>query len=109
MRSFKIPFDLNNEDKIIGGYLTLKQGGFAALFGGLALCSLVLPIGGNLVQLITGKLGAFTVSMKIAAFIFFAVTGLLFMFAKPGGQSFYKFLIILVKYVCRNKTIYPSK
>ncbi len=55
MRSFKVPFDMNEEEKIVGGHLTIKPTGYLLLFGVLILITILAPIGGSLKDVLAGQ------------------------------------------------------
>ena len=87
MRVFKVPFDMKREEKIFGGYLSLRQVTYLML----AASSLTLfasPIPKIL-----------TIVIVIAISTFF----LLCSFLKSGEQNFDKFFFYAVKYLFRKK------
>jgi len=95
MRAFKVPFDINEEEKIVGGYLTLKQTGYMLLFGLLILITILLPIGMSPVVIV----------LKIFSVLFLAVLGVMFMYYKPHGMSFAKYVSNYLKFRKRGKII----
>ena len=87
MRMFKVPFDIKREEKIFGGYLSLRQVTY------LLLATSSLSI------LATG-LSTVTKTLLIASIsIFF----LLCCFLKINGQNFDKFFFYALKYACRKR------
>lgn len=87
MRIFKVPFDIKREEKIFGGYLSLRQ---------------VLYI-----MLGTSSLGILATPFPIVIKIFFisliATFFLLCSFLKIGEQNFDKFFYFTIKYIFRKK------
>lgn len=87
MRTFKIPYDLKREEKIFGGYLSLRQ----VLYLMLIVASfsiLFIPI---------PKLIAFGIISIISIFF------LLCAFYKINEQNFDKFFFYALKYIMRKK------
>lgn len=87
MRTFKIPYDLKREEKIFGGYLSLRQ----VLYLMLIVASfsiLFIPI---------PKLIAFGIICIISIFF------LLCAFYKINEQNFDKFFFYALKYIMRKK------
>lgn len=87
MKVFKIPYDTKREEKIFGGYLSLRQVTYLML-----ICSLLgifaLPI---------------NIIIKISIFTLFAVFLLLCAFFKIQELSFDKFFFYTLKYMFRKK------
>lgn len=87
MRVFKIPFDIKREEKIFGGYLSLRQ---------------VIYI-----MLSASSLGILATPLHIAIKILFisiiAIFFLLCAFLKIGEQNFDKFFFYAFKYISRKK------
>ena len=87
MRVFKIPFDLKHEEKIFGGYLSLRQ----VLYLMFATSSLIIfkvPL--NLI-------------IKILIVLVISVFFLLCAFLKINEQNFDKLFLEAVKYIFRIK------
>lgn len=95
MRAFKVPFDINEEEKIVGGYLTLKQTGYMLLFGLLILLTILLPIGLNPVVIV----------LKIFLVLVLVVLGVMFMYYKPHGMPFAKYVSNYIKFRKRRKIV----
>lgn len=88
MRIFKVPFDVKREEKIFGGYLSLRQ----ALYIMLAASSLIIF--------------AFPINM-ILKIIFISIFGIFFLlcaFLKINEQNFDKLFFYATKYLSRKKT-----
>ena len=85
MRVFKVPFDMKREEKIFGGYLSLRQ---------------VIYL-----MLATSTLFAIPISKLITLFIVLAISifFLLCSFLKIGEQNFDKFFFYAIKYLFRKK------
>ena len=87
MRVFKVPFDIKREEKIFGGYLSLRQVIYLMLAGAsLSIFAIPLPIAIKLI-------------ITIPICIFF----LLCTFLKIGEQNFDKFFFYAIKYLVRKK------
>jgi len=87
MRVFKVPFDIKREEKIFGGYLSLRQVTYLMLAASsLAILATSLPI-----------------TIKILFITFIAIFFLLCAFLKVGEQNFDKFFFYAIKYLFRKK------
>ena len=87
MKVFKVPFDLKREEKIFGGYLSLRQVTYLMLAASsLALFATPIP-------------KILTIFIVIAITTFF----LLCSFLKIGEQNFDKFFFYWLKYLFRKK------
>ena len=87
MRVFKVPFDIKREEKIFGGYLSLRQVTYLMLgASSLSILATSLPI-----------------TIKILFITFIAIFFLLCAFLKVGEQNFDKFFFYAVKYLFRKK------
>ncbi len=87
MRVFKIPFDLKREEKIFGGYLSLRQ----VLYLMLSASSLVIlatPL---------------HIVIKITFITIISSFFLLCSFLKIGEQNFDKFFFYAFKYISRKR------
>ena len=87
MRVFKIPYDIKREEKIFGGYLSLRQ----VLYIMIAVASFgifVLPL---------------NIIFKILIVSMFAMFFLLCAFLKISGVNFDKLFYYAMKYVFRKK------
>jgi len=107
MRSFKVPFDMNEKEKIVGGYFTLQQTGYGLLSLTLIFISM-FSIGGSLTALVK-NFSAAKLFVKLSLSIVFAVSGLLFMYCKPHGMSFLRYLTIYVRYMVKEKRVLYHK
>ncbi len=87
MRVFKVPFDIKREEKIFGGYLSLRQVIYLMLAGAsLSIFAIPIPI-------------AIKFLLVIPICIFF----LLCAFLKINEKNFDKFFFYAVKYLFRKK------
>lgn len=87
MRVFKVPFDIKREEKIFGGYLSLRQVIYLMLSASsLAILTLHIPL-----------------AIKIVLITLLCSFFLLFAFFKIGEQNFDKFFFYAVKYLFRKK------
>ena len=87
MRVFKVPFDIKREEKIFGGYLSLRQVTYLMLTAS-TFSIIATPL------IIYLKIAFITV---ISSFL------LLCSFLKIGEQNFDKFFFYALKYLMRNK------
>ena len=87
MRVFKIPYDIKREEKIFGGYLSLRQVIYIMLAAG-SFGIIATPL--NIV-------------FKIILISIFALFFLLCSFLKIGGVNFDKLFFYALKYNCRKK------
>lgn len=86
MRVFKVPFDIKHEEKIFGGYLSLRQVVYLMLgASSLALLATLLPM-----------------VLKIIFILIIASFFLLCAFLKIGEQNFDKFFFYALKYLYGN-------
>ena len=87
MRVFKVPFDIKREEKIFGGYLSLRQVTYLMLAASsLGLLTTPLPL-----------------ILKILFIASISIFFLLCCFLKIGEQNFDKFFFYAVKYIFRKK------
>lgn len=87
MRVFKIPFDIKREEKIFGGYLSLRQ----VLYLMLSASSLIL---------LTTSLH---ISLKLLFITIIATFFILCAFLKIGEQNFDRFFFYAFKYLSRKR------
>ncbi len=87
MRVFKIPFDIKREEKIFGGYLSLRQ----VLYLMLSASSLILCI------------APLHTILKICCITLISSFFLLCAFLKIGEQNFDKFFFYAFKYISRKR------
>ena len=87
MKVFKVPFDLKREEKIFGGYLSLRQVSYLMLAASsLALFATSIP-----------KILTIFIVILIITFL------LLCSFLKIGEQNFDKFFFYALKFLFRKK------
>lgn len=87
MRVFKIPFDLKREEKIFGGYLSLRQVLYLMLSAS-SLSILAIPL---------------HIAIKVIFITIIASFFLLCCFFKVGEQNFDKFFFNAFKYISRRR------
>lgn len=87
MRVFKVPFDIKREEKIFGGYLSLRQVTYLMLSAS-SLGLLVTPL---------------PLVLKILFIAIISTFFLLCSFLKIGEQNFDRFFFYAVKYLFRKK------
>ena len=88
MRLFKVPFDVKREEKIFGGYLSLRQVLYLMLSAS-SLIILAVPL---------------HIVFKIIFILVFATFFLLCAFLKINEQNFDKLFFYASKYIFRKKT-----
>lgn len=87
MRVFKVPFDIKREEKIFGGYLSLRQVTYLMLAtSSFSILATSLPM-----------------TIKILFITFVSTFFLLCTFLKVGEQNFDKFFFYAIKYLFRKK------
>lgn len=87
MRVFKVPFDIKREEKIFGGYLSLRQVIYLMLTAsGFSILATPLPI-----------------TFKIIFISLLSIFFLLCTFLKIGEQNFDKYFLYLLKYLFRKR------
>ena len=87
MRVFKVPFDIKREEKIFGGYLSLRQVTYLMLSAAsFAICAFNIPI-----------------SIKIIFITCVCTFFLLCAFLKIGEQNFDKFFFYWIKFLFRKR------
>ena len=87
MRVFKVPFDIKREEKIFGGYLSLRQVIYLML-GASSLTLLATPL---------------PIALKIIFTLLIVSFFLLCTFLKIGEQNFDRFFFYAFKYLFRKK------
>lgn len=87
MRVFKVPFDIKREEKIFGGYLSIRQVIYLILAAS-SFSILALPL---------------SLIIKILLISVIAVFFLLCAFLKVNELNFDKFFYLFIKYLCRKK------
>ena len=87
MRIFKIPFDIKREEKIFGGYLSLRQVIYLML-SAASLSIFATPL---------------NIIIKIILVLLIASFFLLCTFLKIGEQNFDKFFFYCLKFLFRKK------
>ena len=87
MRVFKVPFDIKREEKIFGGYLSLRQVTYLMLSASsFSILATALPL-----------------TIKVLFIGIIATFFLLCTFLKIGEQNFDKFFFYAIKYLFRKK------
>ena len=88
MRLYKIPFDIKHEEKVFGGYLSIRQAIYL-MFGVLSLAILFIPM--------------INMIIKATFFIIFATMFVLFAFLKIDETYSDKYFIYILKFFFRRK------
>lgn len=87
MRVFKVPFDIKREEKIFGGYLSLRQVTYLMLSASsFSILATSIPM-----------------TIKILLITFICIFFLLCTFLKIGEQNFDRFFFYAIKYLFRKK------
>lgn len=87
MRIFKVPFDVKREEKIFGGYLSLRQ----VIY--LMLCASSFSIFATSINII----------LKLTLVSIISIFFLLCTFLKINEQNFDRFFFYAIKYIFRKK------
>lgn len=87
MRVFKVPFDVKREERIFGGYLSLRQVIYLML-SAASFTMLFLPI---------------SMAIKLTAILIISIFFLLCAFFKVNEQNFDKYFFYGLKYLFRKK------
>lgn len=87
MRIFKVPFDIKREEKIFGGYLSLRQ-------------VLYLMLSASSLLILTTSL---PIAVKLLIIAIICIFFLLCAFLKINEQNFDKFFFYALKYLFRKK------
>ena len=102
MRLFKIPYDVKREEKIFGGYLSLRQVIYLMLAASsLSILATGLPIMIKLILII--MLSSF---FLLCTFLLIGIVILFFLlcaFFRINEQNFDKFFFFTIKYLFRKK------
>ena len=88
MNSYKVPFDFTHEEKIFGGYLSLRQ--MLYLIGAIASSGILF-------------ISILPMILRITIFLILASIFLLFAFLKIGNGYADKYTYFILKYIVRQK------
>ena len=94
MQIYKVPFNFNHEEKIFGGYLSIRHALYLVL-GALMLAIFFIP--------------KITVFIKSMMFLILATVFILFAFLKIDEVNSDKYFIYTLKFVLRNKKYIKQK
>lgn len=97
MRIYKIPFQTDFEDKIIGGYLTVRQ------FGFIVFLPIILSLPVYFI------LFFIPLVVKIMMTLFNIMVGIAFAFVKINGVYLEKYLLKMFRFFFTNRTILLHK
>lgn len=106
MRSFKIPFNIQAEDKVIGGYLSIRQ--LLWLFVGLGVVLALFVMDRGYLQY--NKQGQMTVSalqvvIRLMIALVFVVLSIYMAFVRMREMNADKYTFKMLRYKCRNNLI----
>lgn len=87
MKFYKIPFDIKHEEKVFGGYLSIRQA--------LYLLLIILSAGIFLLPIQTW--------IKITIFLILTIIFLSFAFVKVKETKLDRYAVSIIKYLFRNK------
>ena len=87
MSVYKVPFDFTHEEKVFGGYLSLRQM--------LYLILSVISVGVLFIRI--------SMTLKIIIYCFIVATLMIFAFLKIGNIYADKYFLNIVKYMFRRK------
>lgn len=88
MQIYKVPFDFSHEEKIFGGYLSIRQ----AIYLILAFCTLAIFL-----------IPFINIFIKLILFITLCSIFILFAFLKIDETNTDKYFIYILKFLFRNK------
>ena len=88
MQIYKVPYNFNHEEKVFGGYLSIRQAIYL-MFGVLSLVILFIPM--------------INMIIKATFFIIFATMFVLFAFLKIDETYSDKYFIYILKFFFRRK------
>lgn len=88
MQIYKVPYNFNHEEKVFGGYLSIRQAIYL-MFGVLSLAILFIPM--------------INMIIKATFFIIFATMFVLFAFLKIDETYSDKYFIYILKFFFRRK------
>ncbi len=89
MRVYSIPYNFEHEEKVFGGYVSLRQ----AIYLIFSVCMIGIYF-----------LTTINIYIKIILFLVFIGILLLFAFAKIDGTNADKYFLYFFKYILRRKT-----
>ncbi|MCR3759359.1 PrgI family protein [Clostridium felsineum] len=110
MRYFKVPFNINEEDKIIGGYISLRQFSWIILS---VFLSALLFLANRSYMTVTRVIGhSPNITMHpinltirlVVAFLIVIFSALCAFYKVEDTYNFDKYLIKMIKFKMRNKT-----
>lgn len=109
MRSFVVPFDMQEEDKVIGGYISIRQ----FLWIAISLLPLIILTVINRGYIITQgehiTILKDSLVLRLVIGIICAVFGLIMAFIKKDGINIDTYLLLKFKYKTREKLILFKK
>lgn len=88
MSSYKVPFDFTHEEKVFGGYLSLRQMLYM-IFSVISIGILFLPV--------------LPITLKVILFLLVFGIFMTFAFLKIGTTYADKYFLNIVKYIFRKK------
>lgn len=88
MSSYKVPFDFTHEEKVFGGYLSLRQMLYM-IFSVISIGILFLPV--------------LQITLKVILFLLVFGIFMTFAFLKIGTTYADKYFLNIVKYIFRKK------
>ena len=89
MTIYKVPYDIKREEKIFGGYLSLRQVLYLVL-SAVSFSIFAIPI---------------ILAIKIILIAIFAIFFILCAFLKIGEQNFDRFFFFAIKFMFRQKNL----
>lgn len=97
MRRFRVPFDIEFEDKIIGGRISLRQAAWFAL-PIMHIFSFLSKLGSN-----KGSITAVSLILNLFLFVVLASVSAVFAFYKKNTLTYDKYIIKKIKFMMRRK------
>lgn len=88
MQIYKVPFNFNHEEKIFGGYLSIRQAIYL-IFGASMLAIFLIP--------------SISILIKAMIFLIFATCFIVFAFLKINETNADKYFVYILKFLFRKK------
>lgn len=107
VRQFPVPFDMQSEDKIIGGYLSLRQLFWVFIVPVITLISLLILNRSYILNTQSDviKINVISLIIRIIIVVIVWIAGTILAFYKPNNISADKYLLKVILYKLRNHTV----
>ncbi len=101
MRMFGVPFDIDQEDKLIGGMLSLRQ----SMWIGIPIAALVWALVDTGGYLSENGINGFVLVIRIFMVIVVAVVAGFFAFGTMDGTNADKYILRMIKFKRKKKVV----